>query len=1066
MIRNLVSVFFVASCCTCGHAADDAAWIRTPAISPDGSRIAFSSGGQIWVVPAAGGDAVPLTDGTQYSTRPVWSPDGSRIAFASTRFGNLDVFMMPAEGGRIDRLTWNSAPDLPEAFSRDGGSVYVSSGRIGDPSVDLLGVRGGLGARIRPEQLYAVPVAGGRARMVLPVPALGAAPSRDSKRLLCTDHPSIENEWRKHHVSDAARDIWLVDLQAGTQQRLTDYRGEDRNPVWSADERSVLWLSERSGSFNVWRQPIAGGTAEQVTRHTGDPVRFLSSANDGTLAYVWDGAVWVLPSGAAEPRRVPVRIRQGSMMEGTWHVDVSAQATELVVSPDRSEFAIVARGEVFVVSAGDGATRRITSTPAAERGVTFSPDGRSLLFASEREGTWDIYRSTLRRAEDKRFSGGAPLVETKVVGGPGDSFQPVWSPDGTRIAYREDRNSIRVLELAGGTSIEVLSREAVYSYVDDDLAFAWSPDGRWLVTRTGFEAGNSEVEMVDAAGVAPRQNISRSGYSDMRPSVSADGSAVLWLSDRAGLRSADSSGAQLHVFAAWLTPEGWAAHRKIPKSGALAATPPAGLPDLAGIERRTEQLSPFSADLLYYRLTGDGRRLAIVTATPQGMLAGYLVDVAGGDAKPLFQRPPTQQLVFATDPAATTLYALGAGRIDAYDLGGGTAEATAFAAVMDRDARGEIAAIFDHAWRLSKVKFYDQRMHGVDWDAVGARHRRLLPGIRHWEELAELLSEMVGELNASHQGASYAADTSDGDSTASLGVYADRAYDGDGLRIAELLPGGPADRPQSALRPGAVILAIDDQRITAGSDPDRLLNRKAGSPVLLRIRPAGGGAEVEETLVPVDMEAETALVYQRWVDRRRAQVERLSGGRLGYIHVPLMDIGSCQKVFGELFGRYRDAEAVVIDVRSNGGGNLHDALIAMLTGTHDTDLVTRYGAVMGRVPGGRWAKPSAVVADAASYSDGSVFPALYHKQKIGPLVGMRVPGTGTAVIWEHQQEPRLVYGVPQIGFRFLDGTWFENNEIVPDVLIPYDPQAMAAGKDLQLEAAVRVLIDQLPKPGR
>ncbi|MBN8526689.1 MAG: PD40 domain-containing protein, partial [Planctomycetes bacterium] len=793
MHRCIAATLIIAAC----GAAEDAAWIRNPAIAPDGSRIAFACGGQIWVVPAAGGEAMPLTDGTQYSTRPVWSPDGTRIAFACTRFGNPDVFIMPAEGGRIDRLTWNSAADLPLAFTPDGGEVYVSSGRLGDAAADALGSRTGLGPGMRPEQLYAVPVAGGRARMVLPVPALEARPSRDGRRLLCTDHPSIENEWRKHHVSDAARDIWLVDLQAGLQRRLTDFRGEDRSPVWTADGRGMCWLSERSGSFNVWRQPIDGGTAEQLTRHSGEPVRFLSAADDGTLVYAWDGGLWRLPAGTAEAQRVPVRMRQGSLLEGGWRQDVSDQASELAVSPDRSAFAIIARGEVFVVDAANGATRRITATPAAERNVSFSPDGRSLLYASERDGTWGIWRATLRRVSDGGFTGAAPFTETRLVGGAGDAFQPVWSPDGTRIAYRHDRNAIRVLDLASGASVEVLPREAAYSYSDDDLNFAWSPDGRWIATRTGFEAGNCEIELLDAAGVAPRRNISRSGYMDLRPSFSADGAAVLWLSDRSALRGPDASAAQLHVHAAWLTPAGWERHRRPAAEEAKAAT----TGDLAGIERRTQQLSPFSADLAFYRLTGDGRRLAIVTATPQGMLAGYLVDLGSGVARPLFQRPPVPPFVFATDAKATTLYALGAGRIDAYDLGGGAGGATPFAAVMERDARGEIAAIFEHAAHLTATKFYDARMHGVDWTAVVARHRRFLPGIRHWEELAELLSEMSGELNASHQGASFHPRDPAGDATASLGLYYDGAHAGDGLRIAAILPGGPADRPGSALRP-------------------------------------------------------------------------------------------------------------------------------------------------------------------------------------------------------------------------------------------------------------------------
>jgi tricorn protease len=556
---------------------------------------------------------------------------------------------------------------------------------------------------------------------------------------------------------------------------------------------------------------------------------------------------------------------------------------------------------------------------------------------------------------------------------------------------------------------------------------------------------------------------------DIRPSVSADGSMILWLSDRMGHRATDASAEEVHVFGAFLTQEGLDAFRATPEerarrkpAAAAGAVDAPNLPSLEGLPRRTLQLSQFPADVLFYRLAGDGRSLVVVSGTPAGLLAGHVVDIASQHARQLFVRPPVPPFVFTTDPAGTAVYALGAGGIDRYDLASGQSTTIRFTAEFVRDVRGEIAAIFEHAWRLTQSKFYDATTHGVDWVAMGANYRRFLPRVQHWEELAEILSEMVGELNASHQGASYLADSAMGDATGSLGVYYDGAHRGPGQRIAAILPGGPADRPDSALRPGAVVMAVDGVRIGADDDISRLLNRTAGRPVLLAIKPESG-PEVEQIVTPISPPAELALAYARWVERRRALVDRLSQGRLGYIHIPHMNVDAYRQAYSDLFGRHRDAEGVVIDIRHNGGGNLHDQLLVMLTGEHHSDMVTRYGAVMGRIPSARWAKPSAVVANAASYSDGSVFPALYQRQALGPIIGERVPGTGTAVLWERQLEPRLVYGVPQIGFRFRDGTWFENREIVPDVLVRNDPAAIAKGGDPQLEAAVAKLLATLKK---
>jgi len=1052
-------------------------WLRTPSVSPDGSRIAFTHGGQIWLMPATGGEARSLTSDQFYSHRPVWSPDGQRLAFASKRHGNDDVFVMPAAGGPVTRLTHHSANDVPQAFTPDGKEVLFASNRLGDAKASALDGSKDLGGLF--EQLYSVPAQGGRAVMVLPFPALDVAPSADGQRLLYTDRRSAENDWRKHHVSEAARDVWLFDCQANTHRRLSDFRGEDRNAIWTPQQDAVLWLSERSGSFNVWRQPLAGGSAQQITSHKDHPVRFLSSARDGSLVYGFDGEIWRLPAGATQPQRVPVQIRQGNLMAGPSNVNLAGQATEVAVSPTAPEYALIARGEVFVVSALSGVTRRITDTPAEERHLSYAPDGRSLMYASERNGRWEVMEARLRRAEDPGFAGAAPFTENLLIGGEGDAFQPVYSPDGSRIAYRQDRTNLRVFDRQTRRSVQVLGKESVYSYTDDDLNFAWAPDGRWLVSRTGFET-TAEIELIDATGQAPRRNISRSGFTDSHPVVSADGSAVLWLSDRVALHSADSNAAAMDVYAGFLTAEAFDAFRATPEERmrmdqlrerqatastaqkAPAKASPAALPTADGIERRTVRLTPLSLQPGFFRLTPDQRTLVVVSNDPTGQVVGYAIDTASRSPRVLFTRPPGSTVDIESDDEVSTLVVLGPQGIERYDIASGKSQGTVpFNAEMVRDAQAEIAAIFDHAWRLTQVKFYDPKLHGVDWVAVGQAHRKFLPYVRHWEELAEVLSEMVGELNASHQGGFFMGGSPNADATASLGVYFDETWRGEGQKVVDVLAGGPADRPGSALRPGATVLAVDGNPITAQTDVHRWLNRKAGQPVLLSVRPAQGGNPVEQMVIPVAQGQEIALAYRRWVDQRREQVARLSGGRLGYIHLPAMDLPSYLQAYSDLFGQHRLAEAVVVDVRYNGGGNLHDQLAALLTGQRLASLVSRDGVRFIDIPTTRWTKPSIVIANAASYSDGSAFPSLYQRQKIGKLVGQRVPGTATAVIWEHQLDRRLVYGVPQLGFMGEDGRWFENQEIVPEVIVDADPASVTAGRDPMLERAVQEMLQQI-----
>lgn len=449
-------------------------WLRNPAIAPDGVHIAFAYQGQIWVVPTAGGEAVALTSGPYRSSHPVWSPDGERIAFASDRHGNPDLFVMNASGGPVTRLTYYGsaaapaiAADLPMAFSPDGRRIFFSSRRLGDPVADAIDSHKGLGAPVIP-QLYSVAGVGGRAKMELATPALDVAFDADGGRMLYTSQTSIENEWR----------------------------GEDRDAHFSRDGESFYWLSERGGAFNVWRRALGGGEAEQITFHEQWPVRFLSGANDGTLAYAWNGELWTLAPGASEPRRVEVSIRQGNLVHGSSTRSVNKDATEIAGSPDGDELAIIARGELFVVSQETGNTRRITNTVAAERFVSYSPDGRALLYASDRNGDWDLFETRLVREADTHLSDAVPVEERVLLDTDTASYQPKYSPDGTKVAYVHERTSLRVLDIASGSSVEILQQDGAYSYNDGDMRFEWSPDGLWLVARTGF-GDSQEVEILD-----------------------------------------------------------------------------------------------------------------------------------------------------------------------------------------------------------------------------------------------------------------------------------------------------------------------------------------------------------------------------------------------------------------------------------------------------------------------------------------------------------------------------------------------------------------------------------------
>lgn len=1057
--------------------AERALWLRTPAISPDGSTVVFGYRGALWTVPAAGGTARPLTMHGAYHTAPVWSPDGAWIAFASDRYGNFDVFVMPAGGGEATRLTFHSADDTPTSFTPDGRAVLFSSARLDAPA----NVQFPTGAQ---PELYRVAVEGGMPVQVLTTPALHAVYDRAAGRLAYSDQKGYEMPWRKHDTSSFARDVWLWDVAANRHTRLTALGADDRQPVWSPDEGALYYLSERSGSFNVWRLDLANPDHPvQVTFHDTHPVRFLSISGQGDLCYAWDGELWVRPAAGGAGERIEVAVAADGRRNRTERLDVTGEITEFEVSPNGKEIAFVARGEVFVTATEHGATRRITTTPEQERSVSFSPDGRSLLYASERDGSWNLYRTDLADRDEPAFFNATALVEKAVLVGEAETFQPRFSPDGTEVAYLEERTTLKVLTLATGATRTVLPGHLNYSYADGDQWYEWSPDGQWFAVEF-LSPGrwSSEVGLVPASGAGEVTNLSRSGYEDVRPRWARKGEVLYWATDRHGARMQAGWPREFDVFAAFLTRPAWDRHRldeaafaqlkereqeqqkgeEKEKTGKAKETAPAPPPpvalDLEGIADRTTRLSLHSASLASAELTPDGETMIYLARFEKGFDLWKVVPRTK-EVK-LLAKLDAQQAAMALDREGKKAFVLADNRLTTVDLDAGKTTPVKVTAAMELDAAAERAYLFEHAWRQTAKKFYVEDLHGVDWPAMKAAYARFLPHIDNNHDFAELISELQGELNASHTGGRYRPSRPDGDQTAALGFFPDAAHTGAGVRIAEIMDGSPLLRSGTRIRPGVILTAIDGTVIPAGANWYPLLNHKAGTPIRVSLVDPAGGAPWEETVRPISWGEQGRLLYQRWVRSRRAEVERLSQGRIGYAHIRGMNDGAYREIFDEIFGLSVGKEAIVLDTRFNGGGNLVEALTTFLSGEVYYRAVPR-GREIGVEPGQRWTRPSIVVMNEGNYSDAHCFPTAYTSLGLGQTVGMQVPGTCTSVWWERLQDRTLTFGIPQVGYLDRAGDLTENKHLDPDHQVDNDPALEAAGRDQQLEKAVEVLLASL-----
>ncbi len=1050
-------------------------WLRYPAISPDGKTIVFTYKGDLYRVPAAGGTAMPLTLHEAHDFMPVWSHDGKQIAFASDRFGNFDVFLMAADGGEARRLTFHSAAEYPYAFSNDDTSILFGAARM-DTAANRLYPTGS-----QPE-LYRVPVTGGRAEQVLTTPAEDVKVSRNGQFLLYQDKKGGENPWRKHHTSAITRDIWIYDSKAGTHKKITTFAGEDRNPVFTDNDQAFYYLSEESGTFNVQKMGLQGGKPQVVTSFKKLPVRFLSASDTGTLCFGYDGQIYTMkPSG--QPQKVAVAMAVDAKSNNERVMPVTSGARELSVSPTGKEVAFIFRGEVFVTSVEGSTTKRITNTPEQERGVSFSPDGKSLVYTSERNGRLGIYETRKTRDEEPHFYASTVLKETPLIANTHQNAQAVYSPDGKELAYVEDRSSLKIYTLETKLSRVLLTAKELD---EGEQYFQWSPDSKWILfdySVPGIAPG--EVGLIRADGKGTAINLTQSGFNDSRARWIMAGKAMLWISNRDGLRAvAQGGGAQSDVYAMFFTPDAWDRYRltkdefalvkeaeekkdkdkakdaakdsKDAKDAAKETKVEEVTIDLDGIEIRKARLTIHSSSLGDALVSKDGETLYYLARFEKGMNL-WSTNLRTKETKMLVTLN-TNGGNLAWDKEQKTLFLLADGGISKIDPSSAKRDTVSISGEMVLNVAAERRQSFEHVWKTVKDSFYTAGYHGADWDGLKPVYEKYVPHIGNNYEFAEMLSELLGELNISHSGASYSAQGSNQDETAALGLFADQAYKGVGIKVEEVIKDGPLDKPGNKVKPGMIIEAIDGETVAADKDPARYLNRKAGKKTLLLV--VDGDKKFDVVVKPITAGEENRLLYTRWVRRNQEEVDRLSSGQLGYIHVPGMNDGAYRTAYEEVMGKYAMRKGVVIDTRFNGGGDLVADLAMFLSGKKFFEYTSDRRA-NGYEPNFRWTKPSISLANEANYSDGHCYAYMVKALNLGKLVGMPTPGTCTFAGWETLQDG-VRWGVPHVGVKdSTTGKYLENLQTEPDIKVMNEYDVAIKGKDQQLEAAVAALMKEI-----
>ena len=1093
-MKHLVSSLLLAAAAVSATAATPL-WLRDVKISPDGKSIAFTYKGDIFTVPASGGEAKRLTTAESYESVPVWSPNGKSIAFASDRNGGQDIFIMDAKGGPATQLTFNSVSEIPQGFTPDGKFV-VYSATIQAPAASLVYPSSRMG------QLYKVPAEGGRPQQILGTPALNISYLPDGNSFLYQDDKGTENEWRKHHTSSVTRDIWRYDAKTGRHTNLTSRGGEDRNPVIGGDGETVYFLSERNGgSFNVYSFPLSDPSkVSAVTKFTTHPVRFLSRGADGTLAFTYNGEIYAVSDKGGKPAKVAIDIVTDNV-EQVMRRKVGS-ASEAAVSPNGKQVAFVSHGDIFVTSVEYPSTRQITKTPQGEGHPSWGADNRTLYYTSDRDGHKNIYRATINRKDDPNFSNATLIEETPVFPAKDnvDRQDPIISPNGELMAFIQDGNKIAVMNLKTRKT-RLLTNGETYTARDGGITLDWSPDSEWLAATIDVHQRDPyyDIAIINAT-TGELTNITNDAYMNSNPRWVMNGNAIIYTSDRFGMKNHASWGATNDVLMVFTNRDAYDRYRlsdedfallkeveKSQKAGKQSASKDDKKKDkkkgdkkdskkdskdakkedakpsdavkveLDGIQDRIVRLTPFSSSLGDSYVDNDGENLYFMSRVDNGYDL-WKKSLRKGDVA-LFKKMGAGGVSFQPDASGKNLFLFGSS-LRKMSLPGGNISSISFNATQEIDPVKEREYMYEFIVDQEAKRFLVKDMFGVDWKGYTDNYRKFLPHINNNYDFSELASELLGELNVSHTGSGYRAGGSQ-EPTASLGLLYDLTYTGKGLKVSEILKRGPFDRASTRMTPGAVITAIDGTSLNDETDPLASLNSRVRTKTLVAFT-LPSGEKVEEVILPTNNGSYNAMLYDRWLERNRHIVDSISGGRLGYVHLESMDDASYRSIYADVLGKYADREGIIIDTRFNGGGRLHEDIEVLFSGKKYLTQEIR-GVKSGEMPSKRWLRPSIMITGEANYSNAHGTPWMYKHNKLGKIVGMPVPGTMSSVNWVTLQDPSLYFGIPVVGFRTAEGNFLENTQLEPDVKVANDPAKIVKGIDDQLITAVKTLLNDLKK---
>jgi tricorn protease len=1063
----------------------EARLVRYPSYS--NGRIAFTYLGDIWTADENGQSVQRLTVNRARDAYPRFSPDGKWIAFSSDRNGNLDVFIIPAGGGTPKQLTSHSADDTVLGWSPDGRGVLFSSQR----GEDFMGM------------LYVVGVDGGMPWKAGPDMGNQASFSPDGKRIAY--NPKGQVYWRKYYRGAYQTDVWVEDIAAKKFTQVTDFDGQDSWPMWSSGG-DIYFVSDRDGGglTNIWRVSDNGGKADKVTSFKSGDVRFPSISSDGrVIVFEHDFGIWKLDTGSRKVTPVHLNIDAETQDNATESRAFASEADDYDLSPSSRRIVISTHGEIFTVPVEEGDVRQLTDGPARDRNAGYSPDGKSLAFISDRSGREELYVTASDGTGEAQ-----KLTDVDAL-----KFGYNWSPDSKEIAFTSSDSKLRKINVASKQIVELDSSR--YGNISGP---EWSPDGKWLTYTKSDASRTSDVYVIATAGEDKQAHkVSFDSYDERSPRFAPDGRKLFFVrTDAIGGGGGGTPSVQIYSVGLERLerdpddpeerPEAEAA---MPGDGADGPGPqtgrrPANRPphetkiDWAGMKHRTRQITRMPFPISSYQIAPDSRTIVFVTTEPAGVTSLPVIYSIQEDGKRLTRvtagGPPAadegggggggfgggisdlsisrdgRTLFFSERNGIYSVSLGGAAAATAGRAGGaeGARRRISFNVRVKIDRPAEWAEMFGDAWRTMKYRFYDPAMHGMDWDAAKAKYEPLVADVGDRQELLNIINEMIGELNASHTGAAPPPGGRNpaAVSTGNLGIEMEPDKASGRYRVTYVYEDGPADKDWVKVSPGDYLIAIGGKPVKAGDEYWQLLNDRLNRKVEVTFnnKPSEEGAW-RTRIETINGGAYSNLRYERWVKERRKKVDELSNGRIAYLHIQAMNPPSLRK-FEKEIREFRNKEAMIIDQRWNGGGNIEQELLAILVQREYQIWVPRGTEAAGR-PFAGYFGPKVVLQNWRSASNAEMFPAGFRALGLGKVIGTptmgAVIGTGSYSLIDGS-----TVRTPGVGVYLADAkrTNMENYGVQPDIRVDNSPEDNLAGRDRQLETAVEDLLKQLSGPKR